>query len=193
MKNLRNIIAAMVLLTATAAQAQQLPQTAVLKAHDVRTDIYTCVEREANEDDQAEVVSVWIHDLNTNKVSRLLTTNPDAPTLWEKMKNGHAVKVTLDNIAAAANVSFIPYDTNKILVEGCPDARNVWSYIIDIKQRTACQLSSTSGLIGFSHEAGYIIMEGYHYDIDAGGRSPVIKVFNLDGQLIKQMPLPSDE
>ena len=193
MKNLRNIIAAMVLLTATAAQAQQLPQTAVLKAHDVRTDIYTCVEREANEDDQAEVVSVWIHDLNTNKVSRLLTTNPDAPTQWEKMKNGNGVKVSFDNIAAAANVTFIPYDTNKILVEGCPDARNVWSYIIDIKQRTACQLSSTSGFIGFSHEAGYIIMEGYHYDIDAGGRSPVIKVFNFDGQLIKQMPLPSDE
>ena len=193
MKALRTTMAALALMAATAAQAQSLPSNAELKASNEYTEIYTSLLRKGTEDDPADVVAVWTKDLQTGKVTRLLTTNPNAPTQWENMKDDNAAQVDFNQVAAADNVDFVPFDSNKIIVEGCPDARNVWSYLIDIRQRTACQLCSSSGLIGFSHEEGYIVMESYTYDFDEGGRMPVIKVFDLNGHLVKKMTLPSAE
>ncbi len=42
-----------------------------------------------------------------------------------------AVDVPLSQIAAADKAIIVSGDDVKIIVEGCPDGRNIWTYIID--------------------------------------------------------------
>lgn len=197
MKQIRIIVAFMALCLATTAAAalpKGLPATATLKAHSPFIDVYVNIEQAAVEEDDPTIVSLWVHNLRTNNVRKLFTTKPYSPPLWSEMEGQNAVSVSMNNIATAEKVFFYPYDTNVIIVEGCPDSRNVWSYLIDIEKLTAKQLCSTSGLVGFSSEASYIIMESYRYnDPEVGGRFPVIKVFDAQGMFIKELELPSDE
>ena len=76
---------------------------------------------------------------------------------------------------------FIPWDSDKIFVEGCPDGRNVWSYVIDINTREAIQLPTNEGLIAIDPGKWEIHMSNYLYHPD-GGRYSVERVYTIDGR-----------
>ena len=76
---------------------------------------------------------------------------------------------------------FIPWDSDKIFVEGCPDDRNVWSYIIDINTKEAIQLPTNEGLIAIDPGKREIHMSHYLYHPE-GGRYSVERVYTLDGK-----------
>lgn len=198
MKHIRTFLAALTICIATAASAAipaGLPANAQLSAKSPYYEIYIQSIQEADEEDQASVVAIWVKDLRNKTVKKLFTTNPLTEPRWADMKDGNAVSVPLNSIASAEKVFFVPYDVHTIIVQGCPDLRNVWSYIINLEKQTAKQLCSTSGLVGFSNEACYIIMESYRYNTDpeVGGRFPVLKVFDQQGKFIKELELPSGE
>ena len=120
----------------------ELPQTAKLQSKQGDYELYVNVEQAPNEDDITGVYSVWLADRSKNIVRRIVLTNPSATPVWEEMsaKNGGVV-VPMHEIAAAERAMFASKDCKRIVVEGCPDARNIWTYIIDLDTRTVMQLT----------------------------------------------------
>ena len=162
----------------------RLPETAVLAAENADHAIYFDQLAAPSEDELAGVVSVWYKDKRTGKVCQLFSTNANAEPVWGKMKNGCAA-VELSNIAAADKAVFIPGADHLVIIEGCPDARNIWTYIIDLKKRTARQLQATEGLLGIDAEHRQIRLSDYRYHPE-GGRYSVEKVFTYDGTFVSE-------
>lgn len=162
----------------------RLPETAVLAAENADHAIYFDQLAAPSEDELVGVVSVWYKDKRTGKVCQLFSTNANAEPVWGKMKNG-CTAVELSNIAAADKAVFIPGADHLVIIEGCPDARNIWTYIIDLKKRTAKQLQATEGLLGIDAEHRQIRLSDYRYHPE-GGRYSVEKVFTYDGTFVSE-------
>ena len=99
------------------------------------------------------------------------------------MQDGNGIKVAIDQIAAGdcLNTLFIPWDAGKIFVEGCPDGRNVWSYVIDMSTKEAIQLPTNEGLVAIDPEKQEIHMSNYQYAPE-GGRYSIERVYSIDGR-----------
>lgn len=171
----------------------ELPKTAQLQAQKGNYELYVNVEQEANEDDITGVYSVWLADRGKNVVRRILITNPMAAPVWEEMneKKG-GVEVPMDQIAAAERAMFASKDGKRIVVEGCPDARNIWTYIINLDTQTAMQLPGTEGVQDINLDKGEIILASYGY-YEEGGRYTYQKAYSLDGKYLRQTSDPEPE
>lgn len=171
----------------------ELPKTAQLQAQKGNYELYVNVEQEANEDDITGVYSVWLADRGKNVVRRILITNPMAAPVWEEMneKKG-GVEVPMDQIAAAERAMFASKDGKRIVVEGCPDARNIWTYIINLDTQSAMQLPGTEGVQDINIDKGEIILASYGY-YEEGGRYTYQKAYSLDGKYLRQTSDPEPE
>lgn len=171
----------------------ELPQTAKLQSKQGDYELYVNVEQAPNEDDITGVYSVWLADRSKNIVRRIVLTNPSAAPVWEEMsaKNGGVV-VPMHEIAAAERAMFASKDCKRIVVEGCPDARNIWTYIIDLDTRTAMQLPGTEGVQDINQDKGEIILASYGY-YEEGGRYTYQKAYSLDGKFLRQTSDPEPE
>lgn len=157
-----------------------LPATATLADQNGDFQLFLNVEEAASEDAVAQVTSVWLVNKKTGVVRKLLVSNPDADLQWEKMKDNNAITVPIEQVAAADKACFVPGDEGVILVEGCPEARNIWTYFIDVNRMTAKQFPSTEGLIRFDENNRLVVLGSYRYH-DEGGRYSVEKTFSYDG------------
>ena len=118
-------------------------------------------EKPASAEGEMDAVkSVWLTNKRTGKVFRVCVTNPMAEAQWGKMngEKSDAVDVPLSQIAAADKAMIVSGDDVKIIVEGCPDGRNIWTYIIDPYTGTAKQLPSSEGVISFDSDKREIIV-----------------------------------
>lgn len=158
----------------------RLPEEAELKDEDNDRELYVNVDGVGSENGQW---SVWMRDKITGIVTYLFATENTAAPRWSEMQDGNGIKVSIDEIAAGNcyTTLFIPWDSDKIFVEGCPDARNVWSYIIDINTKEAIQLPTNEGLIAIDPGKREIHMSNYLYHPE-GGRYSVERVYTLDGK-----------
>ena len=190
MKYLKSAFVALLLWTVLPSMAQnELPSRAQLADDCGFLQVYLNYDRAGLEDDDPDIVSVWIVNKQQQKTTRLLVTNPAAQSVWDRMQDRNAVSVPLTQIAAAYKARFVP-GQNKVIVEGVPDARNVWSYLIDLDTKKACQLSSNSGFVGFCGEdETYIVMQSYRYNSDpeVGGRFTVLQLFTTNGHFVKEL------
>ena len=171
----------------------ELPQTAKLQSKQGDYELYVNVEQAPNEDDITGVYSVWLADRSKNIVRRIVLTNPSATPVWEEMsaKNGGVV-VPMHEIAAAERAMFASKDCKRIVVEGCPDARNIWTYITDLDTRTVMQLPGTEGVQDINQDKGEIILASYGY-YEEGGRYTYQKAYSLDGKFLRQTSDPEPE
>lgn len=158
----------------------RLPEEAELKDEDNDRELYVNVDGVGSENGQW---SVWMRDKITGIVTYLFASENTAEPRWSEMQDGNGIKVSIDEIAAGNcyTTLFIPWDSDKIFVEGCPDDRNVWSYIIDINTKEAIQLPTNEGLIAIDPEKREIHMSNYLYHPE-GGRYSVERVYTLDGK-----------
>jgi hypothetical protein len=129
----------------------EMPKTAVRQpdAH-FQHAVYVNIDKPASGEGEMDAVySVWLADERAGTVIKVCATNPMADTQWQKMngKNADAVCVPITQIASAEKAYIAPGDVSKVIVEGCPDGRNVWTYIIDPYKGTAKQLPSTEGVV----------------------------------------------
>lgn len=167
----------------------EMPKTAVRQpdAH-FQHAVYVNVDRpSANEGEIEAVCSVWLADERTGTVIKVCVTNPMAELQWERMKgrDADAVDVPITQIAAADRAYLVPGDVSKVIVEGCPDNRNIWTYIIDPYTQTAKQLPSTEGVVSLDWEKKEIIAASYGYDDD--GRYSVKKAYSVDGKFLRRV------
>lgn len=167
--------------------SQALPEGAV-KADEMNgLFVFTKLVQKASEDSPADIKSLWLYEQNTSRVDSLFTTNPFAELRWADM-NGSPVEVPLSQIAAADKVLFVPGHPQLLLVEGCPEARNIWTYIVDLTTKTARQFPSTEGLVSFSASGDTLLLGAYRYH-EEGGRYSVIRTYTLDGKFVKEEEL----
>ena len=167
----------------------EMPKTAVRQenAH-LQYAVYVNVDKPASGEGEMDAVkSVWLADERTGTVIKVCVTNPMAEVQWSKMssKDADGVSVALTQIAAADKAMIAPGDVSKVIVEGCPDGRNIWTYIIDPYQGTAIQLPSTEGVVSLDWEKKEIIVASYGYDDD--GRYSVNKVYSIEGKFLRMV------
>ena len=164
--------------------SQTLPDGAVKADEANGLFVFTKLLQKGSEDDPVDIRSLWLYERKTGRVDSLLTTNPFAEQRWAEMSDG-PVEVALTQIAAADKVCFVPGHPQLLLVEGCPDARNIWTYVVDLEKKTARQFPSTEGLIAFSASGDTLQLGAYRYH-EEGGRYSVVRTYTLSGQLIKE-------
>ena len=167
----------------------EMPKTAVRQenAH-FQYAVYVNVDKPASGEGEMDAVrSVWLADERTGTVIKVCVTNPMAEVQWSKMssKDADGVSVALTQIAAADKAMITPGDVSKVIVEGCPDGRNIWTYIIDPYQGTAIQLPSTEGVVSLDWEKKEIIAASYGYDDD--GRYTVNNAYSLAGKFLRMV------
>lgn len=165
----------------------QMPETAVRQpdAH-FHYAVYINEEKPASGEGEMDAVkSVWLCNERSGTVIKVCETNPMAEALWSKMadEDANAVDVPFSQIAAADKAMIAPGDVNKVIVEGCPDGRNIWTYIIDPYIATAKQLPSSEGVVALDWEKKEITAASYGYD--EGGRYSVKKVYSIDGKFLR--------
>ena len=167
----------------------KMPKTAVRQEEAyMQYAVYVNVEKPASgEGETDEVKSVWLADERSGTVVKVCVTNPLTDAQWSKMsgKNADGVSVALTQIAAADKAMIAPGDVSKVIAEGCPDGRNIWTYIIDPYYGTAIQLPSTEGVVSLDWEKKEIIAASYGYDDD--GRYSVNKAYSLDGKFLRRV------
>ena len=154
----------------------------------VGVTVYINVDKPASgEGEMDDVRSVWLANERSGTVIKVCVTNPMAEPQWSKMsgKVADGVSVPLTQIAAAEKGMIAPGDVSKVIVEGCPDGRNIWTYIIDPYHGTAIQLPSTEGVVSLDWEKKEIIAASYGYDDD--GRYSVNKAYSLDGKFLRRV------
>ena len=79
-------------------------------------------------------------------------------------------------------------------MEGCPDARNTWTYTIDTKKRTVKQFPSTEGVQSIDLEKGEVILASYgYYPAPDYGRYSVTNAYTIDGKFLRQASEPQPE
>ena len=166
----------------------EMPKTAVRQPGAYfQHAVYINVDRpSANEGEVEAICSVWPADEKAGPVIKVCVTNPMAELQWERMKgrDADAVDVPITQIAAADKAYLLPGDVSKVIVEGCPDSRNIWTYIIDPYTQTAKQLPSTEGVVNLDWEKKEIIAASYGYDDD--GRYTVNKAYSVDGKFLRR-------
>ena len=162
----------------------QIPKTANRVDSHFQIAVYVNEDKAPDEDDLCGVYTVWLADERAGTAKKLCQTNPNAQAQWEKMKkeDSDAVEVPIDQIAIASKAYVTPY--GKVIVEGCPDARNVWTYIIDPDKGTAKQFPSTEGVMEIDWEKEEIILASYGYDIELG-RYTYNRAYSVDGKFIR--------
>ncbi|MBQ6965216.1 MAG: hypothetical protein IJP82_05945 [Bacteroidaceae bacterium] len=174
----------------------QMPKTAERMDSHFQTAVYVNVEQQPTEDEPEGIYSVWLADERAGTVRKICQTNPTANAQWEKMdkKNSDAVDVPMQLIAVAEKAYLAPGDVSKVIVEGCPDGRNIWTYIIDTSTHTAKQLPSTEGVVDLDWQQKEIILASYgYYPAPDYGRYTQKKAYSLDGKFIRMIGEPEPE
>lgn len=131
-------------------------------------------------------VSLWMYSRNKKEGRRILLSHPHTNMAFLNME--HSVCIPLDSIPTITKVTILPWPNEplKLLAEGCPDYRNVESFIINEGSDSTICLPTNRGLIGISEEDGLLIMQSYDYYED-GGRYNIIDAFDDRGNRISSM------
>jgi len=147
--------------------------------------VYIYHEGESGDELNPYVTSVWLADERWGNVRRVCITNPKAEGQWQRMAGSNdAVAVPLDMIAVAEQAYLFPGDVSKVVVEGCPDGRNIWTYIIDPFNHTAMQFPTTEGVFEKNWEDKEIVLSSYGY-YEEGGRYTFKRAYNADGKFLR--------
>ena len=170
------------------AAAQGIPATAV--CHDTHYDCAVYINQErpsANEGEEPAVNSVWWKNLATGEVIFVCQTNPNAAAHWDEMKGREAaaVEVPVTDIVAADQAKIAPGNGRQLIIEGCPDGRNLWSYVFNLETNTVRQLPSTEGVVGIDYDKQELILSSYAYDDE--GRYSYLNAYTPAGQFLRNV------
>ena len=176
-----------------------LPRTARMTDKSDEFAIFLNDDKKAEYDEDAFIVSMYVYNYKTRQLTKLLTTTEPEGYKWYNPDGENASKCLLTDIHSIYYTRLFPY-AEKLLVTGCFDSRNEFSYIIDLNDKSAMFLPTNSGFIGFTSEEGYAVMQSYAYNsgVDEngelkGGRHTILSVFDENGIFIRSLDLERKE
>lgn len=172
-----------------------LPRTAVLTDADYDILVYINIDQQGQEDWKPSISSLYVFDKKQRKLSKLFTTTPATDFAWYNAHGTASRDCQFTDIHDAYDAKILPYH-KKLVVDGCFDFRNTFSYLIDLETQSVKLLPTNAGLCGFTGEEGYIVMNSYAYNNaltengdPAGGRHTVLSIFDENGVIIKMIDL----
>lgn len=135
-------------------------------------------------------VALWLRNKNNGVETKILqTTRPDWHC-WYMSDGNEFYSVPFDSLLVASRVYIHNLEPLQLIVEGCPDCRNEFSYFVDVPSRKAWYVPANSGYIGGTEE-GYMIFRSYRYvsDPDIAGRYTFLQVFDETGCMVDSLDL----
>ena len=152
---------------------------------------YLRLDAPPGDDDLVGQYTLYVKDMPDGSLTPLFQTSPFQKQ-GTKLKIKKGDKYVEEGIEAIEEIIFL--SESKILISGCPDARNIYSYIYDLTTGNVVFLDVYSGYVKTIEENGrpLIVMATYAYHSD-GGRYGIYVYFDMDGNKIRQENAPDDE
>lgn len=172
-----------------------LPLTAKLEDYNDDYLVFLNKDKKADYDEDSFITSMYIFDNKTKQLSKLLTTIEPKQFSWSMQAGEKSKKCNITDIHAIYEARLFP-NARKVLVSGIFDMRNSLSYIINLDDKSVLLLPTNGGLVGFTMEEGYAIMQSYKYNeavdeqgVPIGGRHTLLSIFDDNGNAIKSLDL----
>jgi len=170
-----------------------LPKEAVLQAELDGYRVWINTDIEQSEDNMAGQYSVYYSKPNEKEVYRLVTTgqNPDAYKKWDSSD----IYVPAEDVQIAENAylakTATEYPEYYLILQGCPDARNVMTYIISLPHQTIEPyfrwLRVNEGYLGMDESGKLLKFSTYRYGDE--GRYSVCQYYDFNWNLVKEEPI----
>lgn len=147
------------------------------------------VDPAKDEYDIDEVV-LWLRNKNSGKETKILQTHRPDWHCWYMGDDTKFYPVPFDSLLVATNVDIYNTEPLQLIVEGCPDCRNIFSYFVDVPSRKAWYVPANSGYMGKTEE-GYMLFHSYRYvsDPEIAGRYTFLQVFDEKGIMVDSLDL----
>lgn len=148
------------------------------------------VDSAKDEYDVAEV-ALWLRNKNTGDETKILQTVRPDWHCWYMSDGTEFYPVPFDSLLVASRVYIYNLEPLQLIVEGCPDCRNEFSYFIDVPSRKAWYVPANQGYVGKTSEEGYMIFQSYRYvsDPDIAGRYTFLQLFDETGDMVDSLDL----
>lgn len=187
------ILAAMALSATTSCfsgpEEQAEPDNIVYSDDDI--EIISEIVDSARTEDDVDIVRLYGRNLKSGMTDTLLQTvrNPEIKG-WYLPDGKEFIPVAYDSVPVASSVTVWRTKPLQLILQGCPDMRNIHSYFVDTSSRKAWMVPSNSGFLGETEE-GFMMFHSYRYvsDPDVGGRYTFIQVFNDQGIMADSLSL----
>lgn len=182
---------------------QTNPDKKVVAENDSIAVLYQVVDSAKDEYDIPEV-EIWIRNKTTKQETKLLKTvrlnqrvwyvsdgNGFSPAPIDSIAVTNAKMLTSDSGRDPLSIYIYDDDPIQLILEGCPDLHNDFSYFIDVTTRKAWYVPTNGGYIGKTLVEGYKIFQSYRYvsDPDIAGRYTFLQLFDDEGNMIDSLDL----
>lgn len=144
----------------------------------------------AKDDFDIAEVALWLRNKKTGEETKILQTVRPDWHCWYMSDGTEFCPVPFDSLLVASRVHIHNLEPLQLIVEGCPDCRNEFSYFVDVTARKAWYVPANSGYLG-STEEGYMIFRSYRYvsDPEIAGRYTFLQVFDENGCMVDSLDL----
>lgn len=152
------------------------------------TDRIELIRKEGG--DRPDRSSIWVRNKEDGKSSKLFDIVPFSEYGWYIGDGKRFIRVSSDTLPVCSNIHIYNTRPLQIIVEGCPDLRNIYSFFIDVNSKKTWYVPSNSGYLGDTEE-GYMIFKSYRYvsDPDIAGRYTFLQIFNERGLMVDSLSL----
>ena len=143
----------------------------------------------ADEYDIPECALLLKNKATGSETEILRTIRPDWHC-WYMADDNKFVEVPIDSLLALSRAHILHENPLQIIIEGCPDMRNIFSYFIDVPSRKAYWVPANSGFMGGTEE-GYMVFQSYRYvsDPEIAGRYTFLQVYDEKGEMVDSLDL----
>lgn len=144
----------------------------------------------AKDEYDVDEVALWLRNKNTGAETKILQTIRPDWHCWYMSDGTEFHPVPFDSLLVASRVYIHNLEPLQLIVEGCPDCRNEFSYFVDVPSRKAWYVPANSGYLGGTEE-GYMIFQSYRYvsDPDIAGRYTFLQIFDETGCMVDSLDL----
>lgn len=131
-------------------------------------------------------VAIWIREKASGRESLLYQTVRPDWYCWYMADGDRFCPDTIDSIPATSRVVIYNENPLQLIVEGCPDMRNIFSFFIDVPTRKTWYVPANKSYVGKTSEEGYMMFQSYRYvsDPDIAGRYTFLQVFDKTGNMV---------
>lgn len=184
------IVMPMILCSCQQVGKRTTPEKTIVAENDSIAVLYQVVDSAKDEYDIPEV-AIWIKNKTTKLETKLYQTVRPDWHCWYMGDGNRFYPVPIDSILVTSRVSIYNDDPLQLIVEGCPDMRNDFSYFIDVPARKAWYVPANQGYVGATSEESYMIFQSYRYvsDPDIAGRYTFLQLFDETGNMVESLDL----
>lgn len=184
------IVMPMILCSCQQVGKRTTPEKTIVAENDSIAVLYQVVDSAKDEYDIPEV-AIWIKNKKTEEETKLYQTIRPDWHCWYMVDGNNFYSVSIDSILVTSRVSIYNDDPLQLIVEGCPDMRNEFSYFIDVSRRKAWYIPANQGYVGHTSEERYMIFQSYRYvsDSDIAGRYTFLQLFDETGNMVDSLDL----